>query len=150
MFFDDPYYPLTIDGVSPNTSAWFLEDPQELFQPRQYAEVNIDQPGVPGKLPRDMIVEQRTVDLHWSMTGSCEPDGTPIPDTVAGLARNKRLFEAAYPFGQVADIAASDPDDMAVAGSIQLGSARFVGGLHACGVIVTCVIPEGYLEPTGS
>ena len=56
MFFDDPYYPLTIDGVSPNTSAWFLEDPQELFQPRQYAEVNHDQPGVPGKLPRDMIV----------------------------------------------------------------------------------------------
>lgn len=150
MFFDDPYYPLTFDGVSPNTKAWFLENPDELFQPKQYAEVNHEQPGVDGKLPRDMIVEQRIVDLHWSMKGSCDPDGDPIANTAAGLRRNKNLFIAAYPFGTVSDVTGADPDEVDYTGVIQLGAARFVGGLHECGVVVTCVIPLGYLVETGS
>ena len=153
MFPADEFYPLTFAEVAASNPAWFCENPQDMFQPAPLVYSNLEQAGVAGTLPRAPIIDQRIVDLRWSMKGSVTPAGEPYDDPIVGLAANKRFFEAAYgPADSNGCIvcAGTDPVDQDVEGLVQFGNPTFTAGLFECGVVVSVIIVGGALESVGS
>lgn len=118
---------------------------------------NLQQPGIGGRLPRDVLLEQLEVQIDYHLSGLVLPDGSPAPNVAWGIEANRSELVArvgtpsTWPTPRGVTASVLKADGVTISGLVQgavSGLGERQGSVGTCVLSVT--IPDGMLYSQGS